>query len=93
MARLLVKARAMIKAGRFEEAMVVLELVAYSDIRTKFVNLLKAECLRATGKPDEAEKLSQENAQMWPDNPLLRRVFRFVAYVFIEAKRMVYSKW
>jgi hypothetical protein len=68
-------------------------LVAYSDIRTKFVNFLKAECLRATGKPDEAEKLSQENAQMWPDNPLLRRVFRFVAYIFIEAKRMVYSKW
>jgi hypothetical protein len=49
--------------------------------------------LRATGKPDEAETLTQENARMWPDHPLLRRVFRFVAYIFIEAKRMVYSKW
>ena len=92
-ARLLTKTRAMIKAGRYEEAMVMLEVVAYSDLRTKFVNLLKAECLRATGKPDEAEKLAQENARMWPDNPLVRRIFRFVAYVFVEAKRMVYSKW
>jgi hypothetical protein len=91
--RLLAKASAMIKAGRFDEAMMVLELVAFSDIRTKFVNLLKAECLRATGKPDEAEKLTQENARMWPDNPLLRRLFHFIAYIFIEAKRMVYSKW
>jgi hypothetical protein len=30
---------------------------------------------------------------MWPDNPLLRRLFRFLAYVFVEAKRMVFSKW
>jgi len=92
-ARLLAKAHLMIKAGRFEEALAVLQVVPYSDIRPKFANLLKAECLRATGKPVEAEKLLQENAQIWPDNPLVRRLFRFVAYIFIEAKRMVFSKW
>ena len=64
-----------------------------ADIRTKFINHLKAVCLRETGKAGEAERLVQENAQIWPDNPLLRRVFRFAAYVFVEAKRMIYSKW
>jgi hypothetical protein len=92
-ARLLAKAQAMIKAGRFEEALMVLEVISYSDLRSKYVNLLKAQCLRATERLSEAEKLEQDNAQMWPDTPLLRRVFRFVAYVFVEAKRMVYSKW
>ena len=92
-ARLLAKARAMINAGRFEEALIVLAVVKYSDIRTRHINLLQAECLRATDKEAEADQLTQENARVWPDNPLLRRIFRFVAYIFIEAKRMVYSKW
>ena len=92
-ARLLSKAQAMIKAGRFEEALTVLEVISYSDLRTKYVNLLMAQCLRATDRLAEAEKLEHDNRQMWPDTPLLRRVFRFVAYVFVEAKRMVYSKW
>ena len=92
-ARLLAKVSFMIKAQRFEEALVVLQVVAYADIRPRFANVLKAECLRATGKPAEADKLLQENAQIWPDNPLVRRLFRFVAYIFIEAKRMIFSKW
>ena len=92
-ARLLAKASAMIKANRFEEALAVLEIVTHSDLRPKFLNVLKADCLRATGKPAEADKLMQENAQIWPDNPLVRRIFRFIAYIFVEAKRMIFSKW
>ena len=83
----------MIKANRFEEALAVLEIVTHSDLRPKFLNVLKADCLRATGKPAEADKLMQENAQIWPDNPLVRRIFRFIAYIFVEAKRMIFSKW
>ena len=40
-----------------------------------------------------AQALQAETARQWPDNSLLRRIFRFMAYVFVEAKRMVYSKW
>jgi len=92
-AKLLAQAQSLIKAKNHTEALDVLEIILFSDLRSRHVNQLKAECLRAVGKTDEAEALTRENALMWPENRLLRRLLRFVAYVFVEAKRMVYSKW
>lgn len=92
-AKLLAKAGQLIQRNQFAKAIALLDIALYSDLRTPHVNHLKAECLLALGQAEEAKKLQSENARMWPDNPLLRRTFRFVAYVFVEAKRMVYSKW
>ena len=92
-ARLLAMTRNHREAKRPAEALSILDAVLYAELRSPHVNKLKAECLRALGKTSEAEKLEAESAHMWPDNPLLRRLFRFVAYIFVEAKRMVFSKW
>jgi hypothetical protein len=92
-AKLLAQAQTLIQARNFDAALAVLEVALYSDLRSRHLNAMKAECLKASGKTAEADKLLQENALMWPENRLLRRLLRFVAYVFVEAKRMVYSKW
>ena len=92
-AKLLAKAQACLQARQFAEAVCLIEVITHSDIHASYVNHLKAEALRGLGKIAEADALQSETARQWPDNSLLRRIFRFVAYVFIEAKRMVYSKW
>ncbi len=92
-ARLLTQAQACLQARQFTEALALLEVITHSDIHSSHVNYLKAAALRGLGKTAEAETLERETSRQWPENLLLRRLFRFVAYVFIEAKRMVYSKW
>lgn len=92
-ARLLAKAQALLKDKRYDEATKLLDAVLLSDLRTKHLNYLKSECLRAAGNQSEADRLLQENAQIWPENRMVRRLFRFIAYIFVEAKRMVFSKW
>jgi hypothetical protein len=92
-AKLLAKAQSALKENRFAEALSLLEVITHSDLHASYVNRLKAEALRGLGRVAEAEALQAETARQWPDNSLLRRIFRFMAYVFVEAKRMVYSKW
>jgi len=92
-AKLFAMAQACLQAGQAAEALSLLEVITHSDIHASYVNHLKAEALRALGKTAEAAALQSETARQWPDNSLLRRIFRFVAYVFVEAKRMIYSKW
>jgi hypothetical protein len=92
-AMLLTKAQTCLQASQFAEAVSLLEVITHSDLHSSHVNYLKAAALHGLGKTAEAEKLERETGRQWPDNSLLRRIFRFVAYVFIEAKRMVYSKW
>ena len=92
-ARLLSKVRTQVAAKNYQEGLLLLNAALYAELRSPHVNKLKVECLRELGKVHEAEKLEAENAHMWPDNPLLRRIFSFIAYVFVEAKRMIFSKW
>lgn len=89
--RLIVMAEEAIAAKRFAEAMEFLDATAYSDIRVRYAQMLKADCLEATGQPAEAERLRRETLAVWPQMSLLRRAFRFMGMVANDGKRLFVS--
>jgi hypothetical protein len=87
--RLITMAQAAMAQGRHGEAMEYLDATAYSDLRVRYAQMLKAECLRALGRPAEAGRLEGETLAAWPQMGLLRRTFRFLGMVANDGKRML----
>ncbi len=87
--RLLVMAQDAIKRGKHAEAIDYLDCTAMSDVRVRYAHLMKAQCLRALGKPGEADQLEKEALAVWPQMGMLRGAFRFLGMVANDGKRML----
>jgi hypothetical protein len=59
-----------------------------SDLRVRWAEKLKADCLRALGRSAEADRLSREVLAAWPEMGGARRLFRFLGMVATEGKRL-----
>ena len=86
--RLIVLAQDAIAAGHFAEAMTFLDATQYSDLRVRYAQLLKADCLAALGQNADAGRLRQETLAVWPQMNPLRRAFRFLGMVVNDGKRL-----
>ena len=86
--RLIVTAQQAIAAKRYAEAMELLDATQYSDLRIRYAQTLKADCLAALGQHAEAARLRQEATAIWPQMNLLRRAFRFLGMVANDGKRL-----
>ncbi len=87
-ARLISFAEEFAAQGRHAEALKYVDATLLSDLRVRWAEKLKAECLGKLGRPAEAEKLSREVLAAWPEMGLLRRTFRFLGMITTEAKRL-----
>jgi hypothetical protein len=88
-ARLLSRARELLDAKKFEEAMLYLDAVQLSDMKVRQGYALMAECLRGLGRISEAERIASEAEAAWPQMNPLRRCFRFLGMVANDGKRML----
>lgn len=75
--------------GQFELAMKFLDAAQLSELRVRSAQKLKAQCLRALNRNQEADALDQETLAVWPEMDMFRRLFRFMAVFANEAKRLL----
>lgn len=86
--RLIVMAQEALAAKEPAVAMEFLDATQYSDLRVRYAQLLKADCLAALGRAAEADRLRRETLAVWPQMPSLRRAFRFLGMVVSDGKRL-----
>jgi hypothetical protein len=87
--RLLTHAQNFINQKNFTEALKFVECVDMADMKVRAAQDMKIICLRALGKNSEADQLEKEKLVAWPEQPTLRRVFRFLGMVANEGRRMI----
>jgi hypothetical protein len=87
--RLILLAQEAMARSQHAEALTLLEGTQLSDLRVRYVERLKIECLRALGRQAEADRIKEDMLAAWPQMVLTRRFFRFLAKFVNEAKRMV----
>jgi len=87
--RLLTHAQNFINQKQYAEAMTFLEATDMADLKVRAAHDMKIICLRALGKNTEADALAQEKLAAWPEQPVLRRLFRFCGMVANEARRLI----
>jgi hypothetical protein len=87
--RLLTHAQNFINQKNYTEALKFVECVDMADMKVRAAQDMKIICLRALGKNSEADQLEKEKLVAWPEQPTLRRVFRFLGMVANEGRRMI----
>jgi Mlc titration factor MtfA (ptsG expression regulator) len=87
--RLLTHAQNFINQKQYAEAMKFLEAADMADMKVRAAHDMKITCLRALGKDAEAGALEREKLAAWPEQPLMRRVFRFLGMVANEGRRLI----
>ena len=87
--RLLSHAHTFINQGEYAEAMKFLEAVDMADLKVRAAHDMKIQCLRALGRSAEADALATEKIAAWPEQPALRRIFRFFGMVANEGRRLI----
>jgi hypothetical protein len=87
--RLLTHAQNYINQKNFTEALKFIECADMADMKVRAAQDMKIICLRALGKNSEAEQLEKEKLVAWPEQPALRRAFRFLGMVANEGRRMI----
>jgi hypothetical protein len=87
--RLISRAQAAMAATNYQEAMDCLDATQFSDVRVRYAQMLKADCLRAAGRVAEADELAKETLAVWPRMSNLRRSFRFMGMVLNDGKRLL----
>lgn len=87
-ARLILFAEELVAQGQHAEALKYLDATLLSDLRVRWAEKLKADCLRALGRQAEADQLSREILAAWPEMGAVRRLFRFLGMVATEGKRL-----
>ncbi len=87
--RLLAFAQEHFDKKEYAKALDYLEATQMADIRARTAQELKVACLRALGRPAEAEQLSRETVLAWPRMNAARRLFRFLGKVANEAKTLL----
>ena len=88
-AQLILLAQQFIAKGQHAEALRFIEGTELSDMRVRWAQKLKADCLRALGKTAEADRVDKETIAAWPEMASARRLFRFLGMVANEGKRLV----
>ena len=66
-----------------------LEAVDMADLKVRAAHDMKIQCLRALGRNAEADELAKEKIAAWPEQPALRRIFRFLGMVANEGRRLL----
>ena len=87
--RLIILAQEHIEKKEFAEAMECLDATQLSDLHVRQAQVLKAECLRALGRPAEADRVLKDALAAWPQMNTLRRAFRFLGMVANDGKRLL----
>jgi len=87
--RLLTHAQNFIQQKQYAEAMTFLEATDMADMKVRAAQDMKITCLRALGKTAEAAALEREKIAAWPEQPALRRIFRFLGMIANEARRAI----
>lgn len=87
--RLLTHAQNFINQKNFTEALKFVECADMADMKVRAAQDMKITCLRALGKNSEADQLEKEKLVAWPEQPAIRRVFRFLGMVANEGRRMI----
>lgn len=87
-ARLLSFAEDFARQGQHAEALKYLDATLLSDVRVRWAEKLKVECLRALGRHAEASELERAVLAAWPERGLVRGLFRLLGMVANEAKRL-----
>jgi hypothetical protein len=86
--RLMAHAQAHMAQKNYAEAMTYLDATQLSDLRVRTIQLMKVDCLRALGRPAEADRLAREAFATWPQMSFARRLFRLLGMVANEAKSL-----
>jgi hypothetical protein len=87
--RLLTHAQNYIKQKNYTEALKFIECAEMADMKVRAAQDLKATCLRALGRSAEADQVLKEKLVAWPEQPFMRRVFRFLGMIANEARRAI----
>jgi Mlc titration factor MtfA (ptsG expression regulator) len=87
--RLLTHAQNFINQKNYPEALKFVECVDMADMKVRAAQDMKINCLRALGKNSEADQLEKEKLVAWPEQPAIRRIFRFLGMVANEGRRMI----
>jgi len=87
-ARLLSFAEEFASEGNPAEALKYLDAALLSDVRVRWAEKLKVDCLRALGRQAEADQLEKQVLAAWPEMGAVRRLFRFLGIIATEAKRL-----
>jgi len=87
--RLLTHAQNFIKQKKYAEALTFLEATDMADMKVRAAHDMKIACLQGLGKNAEASRLAAEKLAAWPEQPWLRRAFRFLGMVANEGRRMI----
>ena len=87
--RLLTHAQNFINQKNYPEALKFVECVDMADMKVRAAQDMKINCLRALGKNSEADQLEKEKLVAWPEQPAIRRIFRFLGMVAYEGRRMI----
>jgi hypothetical protein len=87
--RLLTHAQNFINQKNYTEALKFIECADMADMKVRAAQDMKIACLRALGKNSEANHLEKEKLAAWPEQPALRRGFRFLGMVANEGRRMI----
>jgi hypothetical protein len=87
--RLLTHAQNFINQKQYAEALKFLEATDMADIKVRAAHDMKIACLRGLGKNAEAAALENEKIAAWPEQPTMRRTFRFLGMVANEGRRMI----
>ena len=87
--RLLTHAQNFINQKNFTEALKFAECADMADMKVRAAQDMKITCLRALGNNSEADQLEKEKLVAWPEQPMIRRLFRFLGMVANEGRRMI----
>ena len=87
--RLLTHAQNFINQKNFAEALKFAECADMADMKVRAAQDMKITCLRALGNNSEADQLEKEKLVAWPEQPMIRRLFRFLGMVANEGRRMI----
>ena len=87
-ARLISFAEEFVAQGNHTEALKYLDATLLSDVRVRWAEKLKVDCLRALGRQSEADQLAKQVLAAWPEMGAVRRGFRFLGMVASEGKRL-----
>jgi hypothetical protein len=87
--RLLTHAQNFINQKQFAEALKFLEAADMADMKVRAAQDMKIQCFRALGRNFEADELAKEKIAAWPEQPAIRRIFRFLGMVANEGRRLI----
>ena len=87
--RLLTMAQDRVARGQFAEALEYLDATALSDLRVRYAQLLRVQCLKGLGNTSEADRVAKDVMATWPQMGALRRTFRFLGMVANDGKRLL----